>query len=108
MRASARPCQLLSLLNAGVSPDTASDRGITLLVAAVRFEHTEIVEFLLQTERVNPDARYDGFRRNEASVLSAAADRGSVDITRLLLLQRGRVNPNSEDYSGRTPLSYAA
>jgi ankyrin repeat protein len=73
------------------------------LIEAVFRGNTEIVQLMLETESVDPNARGD----EQRTALSEAAVWGRVTIARLLI-RSGRVNPDSKDDEGRTPLSYAA
>lgn len=72
-------------------------------IAQEEMRHDEIVQLLLSTDRVDPDAK----DKNGRSPLSWAAQIGHGKIVQLLL-DTDQVDPDAEDKDGLTPLSWAA
>ncbi|EGX47525.1 hypothetical protein AOL_s00083g334 [Orbilia oligospora ATCC 24927] len=89
----------------GAKVDLHSDRnGLTaMLFSATSKGQEPVLEFLLKTDKVDPDSRDE----SERTPLSYAAEWGREGIVEKLL-ETGKVNPNLRDKSGTTPLLYAA
>lgn len=68
-----------------------------------RIQRDEIVQLLLETDRVDLDAK----DKNGRTPLSWAAQIGHEKIVQLLL-DTEKVNPDAQDEDGQTPLSWAA
>jgi len=79
--------------------------GRTPLWWAVRNEHREALEILLETNGVDPDVKDNRLQ----TPLNRAAANGRAALIRMLLYSgRGRIDLNSKDKYGLTPLYWAA
>ena len=95
---------MVILLGQGHDPSAQDSDGGTPLWWAAREGHAMVVETLLRTAGVKPDAKDSKF---EQTPLSVAAKNGHEAIVTKLLETKG-VDPNSRDDNGQTPLSLAA
>lgn len=90
-----------SLLNEGVSPNSKTDDGKTLLMLAAYLGHTDIVKLLIDN-----GADVNAKDQDGKTALMYAAEKNNVEIGKLLL--ENGANPNAADNNGRTALMYAA
>ncbi|HUE22680.1 MAG TPA: ankyrin repeat domain-containing protein [Bryobacteraceae bacterium] len=96
-----------SLLAAGVNPDLPDRYGATPLYYAASFNHTEIVQLLLEYHAdpnapVSINERKDGL---SSTALQYAARSGNLRITSILIAAGARVNTKGAE--GRTALHFA-
>lgn len=90
-----------SLLNQGVSPNSKTDDGKTLLMLAAYLGHTDIVKLLIDN-----GADVNAKDQDGKTALMYAAEKNNVEIGKLLL--ENGADPNAADNRGRTALMYAA
>jgi len=90
-----------NLLKQKMSIDIKTDKGITMLIAAVAFKNYEIADFLIKNK-----ADVNITDSNGATALSAAAYSGDLKITKLLV--ENKANINITDKKGYTPLMIAS
>lgn len=90
-----------SLLDQGVSPNSKTDDGKTLLMLAAYLGHTDIVKLL-----INYGADVNAKDQDGKTALMYAAEKNNVEIGKLLL--ENGADPNAADNNGRTALMYAA
>ncbi|KAJ5820254.1 hypothetical protein N7474_005845 [Penicillium riverlandense] len=76
----------------------------TPLFAAAMNGHEDVVDVLMESERVDPEIP-DVYG---VTPLGTAADRGHEDIVKRLLTGKRRADPNARDENGQTPLFSAA
>lgn len=95
----------MSLANSELSPSTRDLQAQNKLRAAVRGQigNEAYVQELLGSKHVDPDERIAPFKR---TLLSEAASKGSEAMIKMLL-ECGRVDPNSQDVLGQRPLTGA-
>ncbi|VUC20109.1 unnamed protein product [Clonostachys rosea] len=100
--------------------DSANDQGLTPLSVAAMCGKADIVKLLLETGRATPDCK-DIYQLTPLQLAvhfkesptvtylepEFSEAQGRLDIVQELLAT-GRVDPNSRDYEGKTPLSKAA
>ncbi|KAJ5288755.1 hypothetical protein N7478_001785 [Penicillium angulare] len=88
-------------------PDAGDNKMITPLHQAVKSKNLPALKAILESGRINPPFRVNGRRLNpnKWTVMHAVAQYGDEDMTRLVLGFE-QVDPNSEDYDGKTPLHY--
>ncbi|KAH0536220.1 hypothetical protein FGG08_006887 [Glutinoglossum americanum] len=79
-------------------------KGFSDLTVGSYFGHDVVVKYLLEREGVDVN-RKDGDGRTP---LSWAAERGHLEITKLLVGRESVVDVNNKGRNGRTPLSWAA
>ncbi|MGH9429838.1 MAG: ankyrin repeat domain-containing protein, partial [Terriglobia bacterium] len=90
-----------ALLAAGANPNAADkSNGVTVLMVAATYGHTDIVRVLLEK-----GAKVDAQNREGATALMLASMQGHVETVRALLAKDANVNIKSND--GRTALSAA-
>lgn len=77
------------------------------LHAACRGGHSRVLRLLLDTEGIRPDLRCDYVGSDAETALAVAAERGFVDLVRMLVAD-GRVDVEGKDSNERTALSHAA
>ena len=92
---------LRMLIEHGLDPDTADDKGSSLLMLAAYHGHAEMVSALV-SRGANPVLR----NPRGLSPLDGAAFKGDLEVIRALLAAGVPVNSQGPD--GRTPLMWAA
>ena len=95
---------LQALIQAGIDPDDlnkADEDGITALMGAVRKDHTEIVQTLIQAGADLNKADKDGI-----TALMGVAYEGHTETVQALI--QAEADPNKADEDGHTALIWAA
>ena len=92
------------LLSHKPTVEVLDNDGMTPLQRAVGYDHTNIVQQLLAAG-ANVDGRYNYPGYNHMTLLELAVTRHNKPMVELLLAHKA--NPNLQDDSGKTPLSYA-
>ncbi len=90
-----------SLLDEGVSPNSKTDDGKTLLMLAAYLGHTDIVKLLIEK-----GADVNAVDQDGKTALMYAAEKGNVEVGEILL--KNGADPNIADNNGRTALMYAS
>lgn len=90
------------LLQYGVPPDAKVVDGQTPLVAAIQFDHVQVVELLLENE--DTDVNFRSHRGR--TPLSVASGNGHLGVA-TRLLQHKRIQPDLPDFDQGTPLFWA-
>lgn len=99
--ANGNTAEVQSLLDQGVSPDTKTDDGKTLLMLAAYLGHTDIAKLL-----IDKGANVNAQDQDGKTALMYAAEKNNIEVAKLLL-QNG-ADPNIADKNGKTALMYAA
>ncbi len=90
------------MIGAGTDPEVRTVDGSTLLMAAARAEHVELVQWALDhgtdVNAIRPE-------KNNATALIMAAKKGSPEIVSLLLA--GGADPSAVNKDGKTALDLA-
>ncbi len=89
------------LLDKGVSPDSQTEDGKTLLMLAAYLGHTDIVKLLIEK-----GADVNAKDRDGKTALIYAAESNNIAVAELLL--KNGADPNAADNNGKTALMYAA
>ena len=93
--------EVQNLLDQGISPNSKTDDGKTLLMLASYLGHTDIVKLLIDN-----GADVNAKDQDGKTALMYAAEKNNVEIGKLLL--ENGADPNTADNNGRTALMYAA
>jgi len=96
-----RPRNVSRLIEAGANLRAAMNNGITPIIAACMYGHTDVVRVLLEEGHDDPNGRVIG----GTAPLHAAAMNDRVEVTRLLL-QHG-ADPHQATVDGWTPVHIA-
>ena len=89
------------LLDKGVSPDSQTEDGKTLLMLAAYLGHTDIGKLLIEK-----GADVNAKDRDGKTALIYAAESNNIAVAELLL--KNGADPNAADNNGKTALMYAA
>ncbi|MGE5607371.1 MAG: ankyrin repeat domain-containing protein [Bacteroidota bacterium] len=93
--------EVKSLLEQGVSPNSKTDDGKTLLMLAAYLGHTDIAKLL-----IDKGAEVNAKDQDGKTALMYAAEKNNIEVGKLLL--ENGADPNSADNNGKTALMYTA